>query len=199
MAEKKESSTTDFLIRSGGTTELVYEIPSLHIRLPIDPAKAESLDDKFTLSSSDGSYEKILTVKDDMTPGDEFVDLIYDNLKPKLNYSLEVNPGKEGSPYKLFEDVPYNDIIDYYTLLEEGDELEEDDEEEDDSDSGDDPDWDDEEDGGSEYGGDCDDDEVDPESIKNKGASDDEDDKSNWNAEADDEAFDVDSENDDDF
>lgn len=160
MAEEKETST-NFLIRSGGTTELVHEIPSLYIRLPIDPSLAKSKDDKFTLTSSDGTYEKVLTIKDDKVDGDEFVDLVFDNLKAKLKYSLEVDPGKEGSPYKLFEDVPYNDLIDYYSLLEEGDELEdEEDDSEDDSDSqsDDEPDWDDEGDGGSEYGGDTDDD-----------------------------------------
>jgi len=150
--QNQEEQKVTFDIKTGEVSRLVHYTPILHVRIPIDPKLAESKDDKFKLTSGDGKYEKVLTVKDDKVDGDDFIDLVYDGLKVSQKYTLEVDPGAEGSPYKLFEDVPYQELVDYYSILEEGDELEESEEEE--EDSGDDPDWEDEEDGSSEYGGD---------------------------------------------
>jgi hypothetical protein len=109
--------------KSGATTEVTHSVPKLYLRLAIDPAQPDSQDDKFTLKSTDGQYTKTLTVKDDLVQGDQFTDLVFDNLKMSQNYTLEVDPGAEGSPFKLFEDVPLQEIIDYYSLPEEDDTL----------------------------------------------------------------------------
>jgi len=110
--------------KSGENIVLTHEVPVLAIRLGIDPAAAASRDDTFTLTSSDGKYKKTLTVKDDRVDGDEFVDLVFDNLKMSQQYTLEVNPGAQGQPYKVFENLPYQELMEYYSILEEDDGLE---------------------------------------------------------------------------
>ncbi|MFZ5979821.1 MAG: hypothetical protein ACOYVF_04250 [Candidatus Zixiibacteriota bacterium] len=166
MAEK-EQKPVSFSFKTGQLSKLVHPSPILHIRLGINPVRAESRDDKFRLYSADGKYDKTLTVKDDKVDGDEFVDLIYDNLKVSQKYTLEINPGAQGKKYNLFEEVPYRELIDFYSELEPGDELEdvEDEEKEDSQKETSEPDWEDEEDGGSEYGGDVDDDDARMEKI----------------------------------
>lgn len=110
--------------KSGENVILTHEIPAVAIRLAIDPASAASRDDTFTLSSSDGKYKKTLTVKDDKVDGDEFVDIVFDNLKTSQQYTLEVNPGAQGQPYKVFENLSYQELMEYYSMLEEDDGLE---------------------------------------------------------------------------
>jgi hypothetical protein len=153
MADK-----VNFSIKTGKRSILAHILPILHIRLAIDPSEASSKDDKFKLYSDDGTFEKIMTVKDDKVDGDAFVDLVFENLKVSKKYTLEVDPGAEGEPYKLFENIPYTELIDYYSLPDPEDELEEEEEEEDPKGEGmPDSEWND--DGGSgEFGGDADDD-----------------------------------------
>jgi len=116
---------TEYKIKSGKKNNLKFILPELYIRIPINPNLAESLDDKFKLTSSDGKYEQVFTVKDDKFDGDEFVDLYFQNLKYSQKYTLEIDSGSEGNSYKLFEDLSFQDIFDYYSELEENDELEE--------------------------------------------------------------------------
>ncbi len=173
--EKNSQSNTaaavNFPLKSGKLTELVHPLPELYLRLPIDPSDAASKDDKFKLTSTDGKYEKTLTVKDDQVPGDKYLDLVFRNLKMSQNYTLEIDPGKEGKPYKIFENVPFKDLIDYYSMLEKGDTIEEKEEEEGSEDSSgeskgaQDSDWDNEGGSGVEYGGDPDENDTDMESI----------------------------------
>ena len=150
-----QQKAVDFTSKSGERARLVHQIPALHVRIPIDPSEAASHDDTFTLKSTDGSYQNQQTIKDDKVPGDAYIDLIFENLKVSLNYTLEVNPGAQGSPYKVFENVPYQELIDYYSLLEPGDELEPAQAQQPgQSQSGGSTNWDDEGTGGSSYGGD---------------------------------------------
>ena len=150
----------NFSIKTGTPSLISHVIPILHVRLAIDPNEAASKDDKFKLYSDDGTYKKTMTVKDDKVDGDNFVDLVFENLKVSKKYTLEVDPGAEGSPYKLFENVPYAELIDYYSLPDPEDELEE--EEEDEEPKGEgmpESEWND--DGGSgEFGGDADEESV---------------------------------------
>ena len=165
MADEKEKEETEkkpvsFSFKTGEMSKLVHASPILHVRLGIDPVRAESKDDKFRLYSADGKYDKVMTIKDDKVDGDGFVDLVYENLKVSQKYTLEIDPGAQGEKYNLFEEVPYRELIDFYSELEPGDGLEEieDEEEEEESEEGSEPDWEDEEDGGGEYGGDADED-----------------------------------------
>lgn len=146
-----------FSVKTGKQAVLAHILPILHIRLGIDPNEASSKDDKFKLTSDDGTFQKTMTIKDDKVDGDVFIDLVFENLKVSKKYTLEVDPGAEGSPYKLFENIPYSELIEYYSMPEEEDELEEEEDEEDEKgEAMPDSEWDD--DGGSgEFGGDADD------------------------------------------
>lgn len=79
--------------------------PKLRVRLAIDPNDAKSRDDRFTLRSDDASsrYSRVLTIKDDLIEGDQFIDLLFERLVPNLSYSLEVDTGNEGEKYMAFE------------------------------------------------------------------------------------------------
>ncbi len=121
---KENEEKTEFEIKTGETSTLVYTTPTIHIRLFIDPAEASTDDDKYKLFASNDNYSKTLTVKDDKIEGDKFIDLVFDELKSKWNYTLEIDPGAEGKPYKVFEDVPFKDLVELYSLLDEGDEIE---------------------------------------------------------------------------
>ena len=85
---------------------------ALRIRVEADTAAAETFDDLFRLYSTEPekSYDVTLTVKDDMTPGDKSIDLEFTGLNPDLNYTLEIDPGKEGASFHLFENVPYAEL-----------------------------------------------------------------------------------------
>ena len=87
----------------------------LHLRLEIDPADASTVSEKFILIGLRGDarvYEQTRTTKDDVEPGDRFLDLIYTGLIPDLDYSLEVDPGESTNTEKhfCFEDVPWKEL-----------------------------------------------------------------------------------------
>jgi hypothetical protein len=82
----------------------------LRIRLPIDPAAREAADDTFTLYSTDGSYRRTLTVKDDSEPGDNCLDLAYEDLDRALTYTLEIHQGANAQSYMIFEATPFGEI-----------------------------------------------------------------------------------------
>lgn len=121
--------------KSGEHLSVVHLTPIIHVRLGIDPADPKHKDDTFTLSSASGKYKKTKTVKDDTVPADEFVDLVFDHLIQADNYTLEISSG--GSTEKLFENVPYQELVEHYSFVEEDDGLEEEEKpEESSSDSG---------------------------------------------------------------
>jgi hypothetical protein len=157
---------TEYKVKSGEKNNLEIILPELYIRIPINPNLAESLDDKFKLTSADGKYKQDFTIKDDKFDGDDFVDLCFQNLKYSQKYTLEIDPGAEGSPYKVFEDLNYQNILDYYSELEEEDDLEGEEDEDDDDEKPpemSDSEWEDDGDE-DEFGGDAEDD--DEEMIK---------------------------------
>ncbi len=84
-------------------------LDAFSIQLDIDPDEAASADDTFTLFSTDSgqSFKQTKTIKDDKVSGDDYVDLTYIGLKRDLSYTLEVDPGKEGDPYMIFENKPF--------------------------------------------------------------------------------------------
>jgi hypothetical protein len=94
------------IIRNGSVV-LAKPLFSFYVRLPIDPADAASIDDKFELTSSDGSYRQVKTIRDDLIAGDRYVDLLFTKMRPDAKYSLQIDPGKEGDPYFLFKDIAY--------------------------------------------------------------------------------------------
>jgi hypothetical protein len=92
---------------------LVLELPRLELRLPIDPRVAEHWDERFILTVVQGGSAKRIVkgVRDDHVPGDAYVDLVYDELIPGARYTLTVDPGKEGAPYHVFEDLAHDELF----------------------------------------------------------------------------------------
>src|SRR5437660_11413568 len=80
------------------------------IRLDIGPADAAHEEDWFSLRSTDGTYQQHRKVKDDHTPGDKFVDLLFEGLDPTLSYSLEIDDRRSKQKHFLFENVPYAEL-----------------------------------------------------------------------------------------
>ena len=89
----------------GGLAEVVQE-RRFRARICLGTEEASHQKDRFTLKSSNGAYVKVRTLKDDLIPGDGFVDLDYPDLLPDTAYTLDVLYGEDGSRAVLFEDVP---------------------------------------------------------------------------------------------
>lgn len=87
--------------------------PKLFVRLPIDPANIESWDDRFILTMTRAGTKRdfVLTVKDDHTPGDAYVDLIFKHLMPDARYTLTIDPGADGPLYEVFTDRPHDELF----------------------------------------------------------------------------------------
>lgn len=89
----------------------VYEAPGdLRVRLRVDPNDPASADERFVLSQTEGELEVVKTVADDETAHDRRTDLCFRALDPYERYTLRVDPGAEGAPYPVFEDVPYLEL-----------------------------------------------------------------------------------------
>jgi len=82
----------------------------LYIRIDVNPNDAATHDDKFIVTGSDG-YRCEKTIKDDQLPGDDFVDLLYKGLYEGETYSLEIIDAPGASPYSIFRDVPYEELV----------------------------------------------------------------------------------------
>ena len=78
----------------------------LWLRIDINPDTAAN--DKFLLTSTDGSFSASRTAADDKIPNNESIDLQFENVDPSLSYTLEVTT--EDGSFKLFENVPYADL-----------------------------------------------------------------------------------------
>ncbi len=78
----------------------------LWVRIDMLPKHAEQMDAKFILTSSDCSISITLTVRDDMEPDNETVDLLFDDLWKDLSYSLRVTEAS-GAVEMIFQNVPY--------------------------------------------------------------------------------------------
>ena len=85
------------------------------LTLGIDPDNPGTEDDKYSLySPADRSkYSKTLTPKDDAVPGDSAITLEFGELPDDLSvpFFLEIDPGAEGEPFLLFQDVPGVDLV----------------------------------------------------------------------------------------
>ncbi len=81
----------------------------LWVRVDMAPKLAKKLGAKFVLTSSDSSISITKTVKDDMEPGNDTVNLLFEDLWKDLSYSLQVE-AVAGSIESLFEGVPYGNL-----------------------------------------------------------------------------------------
>jgi type VI secretion system secreted protein VgrG len=101
-APARKDATTD-------KDDTAREKGPLCIRIDMLPKHAEQVDARFVLTSSDQSIAITLTVRDDMEPGNETVDLLYKDLWKDLSYSLRIEENGEAAEV-IFENVPYNQL-----------------------------------------------------------------------------------------
>lgn len=77
-----------------------------YLRIRMKPEEAGKMEEKFILSSTDGSFSQTRTADDDLILGDDFIDLRFPDLPTGLDYSLRVE-SKDAAPYHVFKDVPF--------------------------------------------------------------------------------------------
>ena len=104
---KSAELTKPLRLATGQSHVVCIMIPRLRIRLDVDPAAPQSWDDRFELTIEGPSGKKVVckTVKDDLVPGDNFVDLDFGIILHDRTYTLAVDPGAQGEPYPIFEKV----------------------------------------------------------------------------------------------
>jgi hypothetical protein len=91
----------------------------LCVRIDMPPKHAKQVDARFILTSSDKSITITLTVRDDMDPGNDTVDLLFEDLWKDLSYSLRVEESG-GVADVLFENVPYSDLASPVAAQQDG-------------------------------------------------------------------------------
>jgi hypothetical protein len=85
--------------------------PSYWLHLPINRRDAEAADDTFTLRSKDGKYKVERTVRDNHRHGGLGLLLEFPDLRRGLVYKLVHDPGEDGEPNVLFEDMSLDAIF----------------------------------------------------------------------------------------
>jgi hypothetical protein len=99
-----------FKITKGEEWEFIIVEPlQLAVRFDIDPHKDSSRDDKFILSSTDGSINIVKTIINDTIPDDNYTDILYEDLDESKNYTLKVDTGEES--YLVFENIPGTELF----------------------------------------------------------------------------------------
>jgi hypothetical protein len=99
-----------FKITKGEEWEFIIVEPlQLAVRFDIDPHKDSSRDDKFILSSTDGSINIVKTIVNDTVPDDNYTDILYEDLDESKNYTLKVDTGEDS--YLVFENVPASELF----------------------------------------------------------------------------------------
>lgn len=88
----------------GRRMTVAFHAPGLAMRGADFPA--------YVLESADGAYRRRLTPKDDLVPGDAWLQLAFDGLVEGKRYTLRVEHGPNQEPQVVFEDAPYATIVD---------------------------------------------------------------------------------------
>lgn len=77
----------------------------------IMPSSPDVAFPKYVLESTDGAYKKELSAKDDLVPGDKYLQLKFENLLPGKLYQLTRFDDAEISQV-IFRDVRYEEVVD---------------------------------------------------------------------------------------
>jgi hypothetical protein len=85
--------------------------PRFWLHLNVDPTAATSQDDKFIMKSTDGAYECVLTVKDNLDLGKAGLTLDFPNLIAGLTYALVHDTGAEGEVRTILNRIPYDALF----------------------------------------------------------------------------------------
>lgn len=80
-----------------------------YLRIHMNPEEAKKLEEKFILTSVDGSYTQTRTAEDDLILGDDFIDLRFTEVPTALIYSLRIEAGKSRT-YHVFQNVPFSKL-----------------------------------------------------------------------------------------
>ena len=93
----------------GENSALVKAPRNLTIKLRLNPDDPYAQDDMFTLYSTDReqSFQQVKTVKDNMNPNCESLELLFTGLNEKLKYSLKIEFGNSGKTEYLFRNRAY--------------------------------------------------------------------------------------------
>ena len=86
------------------------ELRDACVRLAINPTSSRYAQDQFILTSTDGSVRIVKTVADDQIPGDDFLDLTFEQLDTSKNYKLEQIDSSSGEAYTYFDDLSHSAI-----------------------------------------------------------------------------------------
>lgn len=82
------------------------------------PAAASVAFPKYVLESADGAYKKELTAKDDLVPGDKYLQLKFENLLPGTTYKL-TRFDDDAISQVLFDKAKYEDVVDQQRAMHE--------------------------------------------------------------------------------
>ena len=86
------------------------DLNDLYLRIPVEAAGANMDKAKFKLTSDEPKYDKTKTGEDDLFPGDEYAELLFEDCSSKGKFSLEIDPGNGKPKFLLFKDKPYSEL-----------------------------------------------------------------------------------------
>lgn len=104
-----EAGRTYFL-RSGAMHRFVMPADWMTIVFTGNAAEGESFP-RYELRSTDGTYAQVKTPADDLVPGNAFLELRFEELRPGLRYDL-VRFDDETISSPVFSDLPFEMIVD---------------------------------------------------------------------------------------
>lgn len=96
---------------TGKKHELSLPPDWMTISFLIEQGSVDASFPKYVLKSSDGAYEKTLSAKDDLVPGDKYLQLKFEKLLPGKKYTLTMFDDAEISR-DIFVDVGFNEVVD---------------------------------------------------------------------------------------
>ncbi len=101
-----------YRVRTG--KKYVFQLPAdwMTVSFVIDTSgQIDSEYPKFCLESTDGSYRQELSAKNDLVPGDVYLDLRFEKLIAGKLYTL-TRHDEQGIEQVVFENMPYAEIVD---------------------------------------------------------------------------------------
>ena len=105
------ASADGFFVPSAGDHIFSPDLTSLFIRLPLQAIGPDTDAATFHLTSQDDPpFDKTLTMKDDLIPGDEFAELLFEDVFTRGRFTLEVDPGGGNPKFTVFKDKSFLDL-----------------------------------------------------------------------------------------
>jgi hypothetical protein len=100
-----------FFVPSSGDHLFSPDFTSLFLRLPLQAIGPDTEAATFHLTSQDDPpYDKTLTMKDDLVQGDEFAELLFEEVFTRGRFTLEVDPGGGKPKFTVFKEKSFLDL-----------------------------------------------------------------------------------------